>query len=276
VQLVQNTRGGKIMINLKNFKSIFLTVLLTMGVSVIASQNVFATTYTVIKGDSLYKISHLFNTTTANLINDNNLSNTIIHPGEVLDVSRKTYTVKNGDCLFAIAKNTELPLNNLRKFNNKWTDCIYEGQVLNLSETINAIVPESPIVKQTSHSSFKYTASEVDLLARLITAEAKGEPYEAQVAVGAVVMNRVKSCSFPNSISAVINQSRNGRYQFTPVFNGSINKPAQASAVKAAIEALNGNDPTNKSLFFYDNSATDKWILSQPVSVKINKMVFAY
>ena len=90
----------------------------------------------------------------------------------------------------------------------------------------------------------------MDLLARLINAEAGGESYNAQVAVGAVVMNRVKSSRFPNSISAVINQKYNGSYQFTCVQNGNIKRPATASDVKAAIAALSGTDPVKNALFF--------------------------
>jgi len=123
-------------------------------------------------------------------------------------------------------------------------------------------------------AAIKYTASDLNLLARLITAEAGGESYDAQVAVGAVVVNRVKSSSFPNSISAVINQKTNGTYQFTPVLNGNINKPAQGNTVQAAIEALTGNDPTNNALFFYSGSAPMGLNSSQPVSIKIDHLTF--
>ena len=108
------------------------------------------------------------------------------------------------------------------------------------------------------------------MLARLITAEAQGEPYNAQVAVGAVVVNRVKHDLFPNSISAVINQRTNGNYEFTPVLNGNINRPASESAVKAAREALSGNDPTNNALFFYDGVTPKALTLPQPVSIVMN------
>ena len=116
----------------------------------------------------------------------------------------------------------------------------------------------------------------MDLLARLITAEAGGESYNAQVAVGAVVVNRVKSSSFPNSISDVINQKTNGNYEFTPVLNGNINRPAQASAVKAASEALSGNDPTNNALFFYSGGTPEGLTLPQPVSIIIGNLTFIY
>ncbi|WP_258280703.1 cell wall hydrolase [Clostridium sp. CM027] len=127
---------------------------------------------------------------------------------------------------------------------------------------------------QTKPIAIKNDSSDLDLLSRLITAEAGGASYKAQVAVGAVVLNRVKSSSFPNSISAVINEKTNGFYQFTPILNGNINRPAQASAVKAANEALSGNDPTNNALFFYSGSAPKGLTLPQPVSLRIDDLTF--
>jgi spore germination cell wall hydrolase CwlJ-like protein len=119
-------------------------------------------------------------------------------------------------------------------------------------------------------------AYNLDLLARLITAEAQAEPYEAKVAVGAVVMNRVQSGSWPNTIKDVIYQNINGYYQFTPVVNGWINKPAEPGSIEAAKAALNGSDPTNGAEFYYDDTTTNEWILSKPVSTKIGHMIFAF
>ena len=156
-----------------------------------------------------------------------------------------------------------------------------EKQALNDLKKANIKQNESTrqVVETSGTSSsgpraIKYTASDLNLLARLITAEAGGESYNAQVAVGAVVVNRVKSSSFPNSISAVINQKTNGSYEFTPVLNGNINRTAQGSAVRAANEALGGNDPTNNALFFYSGNAPKELTLPQPVSIKIDNLTF--
>lgn len=186
------------------------------------------------------------------------------------NVPTTTYTVKHGDCLYSIAKKHGMSLNTLRQANNKYNDSISPCQVLNIK------ADKISTVHNSTSAAINYTASDVDLLSRLISAEARGEPYSAQVSVGAVVVNRVKSSLFPNTISAVIYQTVNGCYQFTPVLDGNIKKPAQASSIKAAYEALAGNDPTNKSLFFYDYLATDAWIKAQPVSMKIDKLIFAY
>lgn len=135
--------------------------------------------------------------------------------------------------------------------------------------------PTVPKPKPVPTASTNVT-NDLDLLARLIMAEAQGESYDAKVAVGAVVMNRVKSGSFPNSISGVIYQKINGYYQFTPVVNGWINKPANSDCINAAKAALSGTDPTKGSLFYYDNKTTNPWMLSKPVSVTIGNMIFAY
>ncbi|MBU3160979.1 cell wall hydrolase [Clostridium frigoris] len=113
----------------------------------------------------------------------------------------------------------------------------------------------------------KYTSSDLSLLARLINAEAGGESYNTQVAVGAVVMNRVKSSRFPNSISAVINQKYKGSYQFGCVANGSIKRTAPASDVKAARAAINGTNPIKNALFFNNG-------IRKSGSIKIGNLVF--
>ena len=216
----------------KKSKSIFVTSVLTIGISVITAPSIFAAT-----------------------------------------LPTNNYTVKSGDCLSVIAKQHGESLNNLRKVNNKWNDSIYSGQILKVNGTTSSTSVQT---KPTAikNESTKYTASDLRLLSRLITAEAQGESYDAQVAVGAVVVNRVKSSSFPNSISAVINQKTTSSYEFTPVQNGNINKPAQASAIKAAKEALAGNDPTKNALFFFSGSTPKALTAPQPVSVKIDDLTF--
>ncbi|MGH4117759.1 cell wall hydrolase [Clostridium sp.] len=140
-------------------------------------------------------------------------------------------------------------------------------------KTAEKAIPTTP---QTSTVAINNETGDLDLLARLITAEAGGESYKAQVAVGAVVLNRVKSSSFPSSISDVISEKTNGVYQFTPVLNGNINRPAQASAVKAAKAALSGIDPTNNALFFYSGGTPEGLTLPQPVSIKIDDLTFIF
>ena len=109
------------------------------------------------------------------------------------------------------------------------------------------------------------------LLARLISAEARGEPYVGQVAVGAVVLNRVKHPSFPNTIPGVIYQSG----AFSCIADGQFNQPVAESAYRAADDALNGWDPTGGAIYYFNpNTATSAWIWSRPLILTIGKHMF--
>lgn len=109
------------------------------------------------------------------------------------------------------------------------------------------------------------------LLARLVYAESRGEPYVGQVAVAAVVLNRVKSSQFPNTISGVIYQ----RGAFDVVSDGQINLAPDNTAVRAAQDAMNGWDPTYGCLFYYNpNTATNAWIRQKPIKLSIGEHVF--
>ena len=115
--------------------------------------------------------------------------------------------------------------------------------------------------------------SDIQLMARAINGEARGEPYEGQVAVGAVILNRVKDSRFPNSISGVIYQSG----AFTAVADGQINAPIDegSTVYKAAQDAMNGWDPTGGCIYYFNpNTATNKWIWSRPVVKTIGKHRF--
>lgn len=123
----------------------------------------------------------------------------------------------------------------------------------------------------SSSSSGSSNSNNVNLLARLIYGEARGEPYTGQVAVGAVVMNRVKSSSFPNTISGVIYASG----AFDAVRDGQINLTPNSDAKKAAQDAINGWDPSYGAIYYFNPStATNKWIWSRPMTVTIGRHRF--
>lgn len=125
---------------------------------------------------------------------------------------------------------------------------------------------------KSSQSKNNVSSANLDLLAKCVYAEARGEPYTGQVAIAAVVLNRVKSSSFPNTVSGVIYQKN----AFTCVSDGQINLTPNASAYSAAKDALNGWDPTNGCLYYYNPAtATSKWIWSLKVELKIGKHSFA-
>lgn len=115
------------------------------------------------------------------------------------------------------------------------------------------------------------TSGDVALLARLISAEARGESYEGQVAVGAVVMNRIAHPSFPNTLSGVIYQ----RGAFSCLDDGQFDEPVAQSAYAAARDAMNGYDPTGGAIYYFNPAtATSQWIWSRPLIVQIGKHRF--
>ncbi|MBE6799029.1 MAG: spore cortex-lytic enzyme [Ruminococcaceae bacterium] len=123
----------------------------------------------------------------------------------------------------------------------------------------------------TGIDNSSYSSSDYQLLARLISAEARGEPYRGQVAVGAVVLNRVEHPSFPNSISGVIYQSG----AFSCLYDGQFDKPVSDSAYSAARDALNGMDPSSGAIYYFNPAtATSKWIWSRPLITTIGRHRF--
>ncbi len=126
-------------------------------------------------------------------------------------------------------------------------------------------------LSSTVSSATKPASGDVYLLAQCIYSESRGEPYKGQVAVGAVVLNRVKSSAFPNSISGVIYQ----KGAFSAVDDGQINLTPNDSALKAAKDAMNGWDPTGGCLYYYNPAKTsNRWIRSRPIVVRIGNHVF--
>ncbi len=123
----------------------------------------------------------------------------------------------------------------------------------------------------SSSGSSSNNSNDLNLLSRLVYGESRGEPYAGQVAVAAVVLNRVKSSSFPNSVAGVIYQSG----AFDAVSDGQINLSPNSTAKKAAQDALNGWDPSYGAIYYFNpNTATNKWIWSRPMTVTIGKHRF--
>ena len=122
-----------------------------------------------------------------------------------------------------------------------------------------------------SDTSASKSSNDVELLARLISAEARGEPYTGQVAVGAVVLNRIEHPSFPNSLSGVIYQSG----AFSCLYDGQFDQPVSDSAYRAARDAMNGWDPSGGAIYYFNPAtATSSWIWSRPLIVVIGKHRF--
>jgi len=154
---------------------------------------------------------------------------------------------------------------------NKYAACIFFVLILMVTLTIYAQTKKA----ESSISTTKASGDNmVELLARLINGEARGEPYIGQVAVGAVIMNRVKNPSFPNTIAGVIYQ----KGQFSCITDGQFDVAIDENSTvyKAAEDAMNGVDPTNGALYFYNPSKTkSKWLFSLKTVTTIGKHVFA-
>lgn len=164
-------------------------------------------------------------------------------------------TIQSGDTYWKVAKGFGIPIGDLMKANN--SKALITGQ--------NIILPNATV-----------SPADKDLMARLVRAEAVGEPYAGKVAVAVVVLNRVKSNQFPNTIRDVIYEKLNGYYAFTPVQNGEINKAADAESKRAVNEAIALDGKGNGSLYFFNpKTATSDWVFSREATVTIGNHRFA-
>lgn len=193
------------------------------------------------------------------------------------------HVVKPGDTLWHLAQTYQIPIDALREANNLASDTILAGQELTIPvatldqqpETVDTpILPslEGGFVLPEGHYS-RGDLDDIALLARLVFAEARGEPFVGQVAVAAVLLNRTRDPGFPDSVRAAIYQPR----QFETVSNGTINQTPNNLAYLAVLEALAGHDPTNGSLFFWNprKVPASSWVWTRNVKLQIGEHVFA-
>jgi N-acetylmuramoyl-L-alanine amidase len=180
------------------------------------------------------------------------------------------YDVKPGDTMSSIARDHHLTLQELEDANPQISNLnlIYIGQKINT--TINSTRPSEPIPKEPVNTSLSDT--EIDLLARLVRAEAQTEPLEGKIAVACVVLNRLESSQFPDSIKEVIYDPG----QFQPVTNGQIDKPADEESIQAVKAALTDQRQfAPGALFFYNPAiATSRWLDSRATTLVIGQHVF--
>lgn len=172
-----------------------------------------------------------------------------------------TYTVKRGDTLHRISRRFGVSLSQLRSWNGLWTDHLRVGQRLTIP------------TQTTGAGGGRGSRAGVDryLLARLVHAEAEAEPYSGKVAVAAVLLNRVESPKFPNTLAGVVYQP----LAFESVANGRIYTNPSSESIKAAGDAINGWDPSGGALFFWNPSKpVSRWIWSRRIITRIGKHVF--
>ncbi|MFZ5632780.1 MAG: LysM peptidoglycan-binding domain-containing protein [Bacillota bacterium] len=254
------------------FRIGFLSFALCLFFFLSLSGQALAATHTVSSGDTLWKLGVRYGITVDKLKEANNLKGNTIYPGQTLFIpegQQSGYTVRPGDTLYIIAGRYGTTVRELMEANRLTSTVIYPGQKLYIPRQGR---PSAAVSRGTNIST-----SEFETLARIITAEADDQSYETKVAVGAVVLNRVASPLFPNTIRGVVYQvDSGGRYQFEPVLNGWINRPPSEEAIKAAQDALNGWDPTNGALFFWESWVKSNYLNSRPVAGEIGAFTFTY
>ena len=241
-----------------------------LGASLLA-QPAQAANYQVQSGDSLYKIAQKYNVTVQEIKDANNMSADEIYQNQYLYIPDKkqtdsiTHTVVKGDTLSALAKKYKIEINRLKAANGLDSDMIYIGQQL--------LIPKADANLSSRGEDLTLTNSQIELMARIVYGESRGEPFEGQVAVAAVVLNRLFSDEFPSTIEGVIYQN----LAFTAVADGQYNLTPNAQAYQAVRIALEGYDPTYGATYYWNPAtATSQWVWSREITLKIGKHVFAH
>lgn len=233
--------------------------------------------YTVKPGDTLYGIGKKYGLDYHLIIKENDLRSVIIKVGlklRVPVVKHNVHTVRQGENLYRLSRRYGTNLAVIRKVNDLKDTHIFPGMRLIIPDGGSA--GGSAKVQPVFSGRTNFSKDDIYLLARLIHAEARGESLKGQIAVGAVIMNRLGSGSFPGNIRQIIFQKNNGVYQFTPVQDGQINLEPDRTSFYAAEMAIKGNDPTGGALFFYNpETSSDRWIRTLPVTKVIGNHVFA-
>lgn len=172
-----------------------------------------------------------------------------------------THKVKKGDTLFKLSRNYGVSIASIKSANGLKSDKILMGQVLRIPTATNNV----------SRSGGSFSQGDINWLARVVYGEARGESYTGQVAVAAVVLNRLDSRQFPKTVKGVIFQSG----AFTAVADGQINLTPNTTAYRAVREALAGADPSGGALYYWNPAkATSKWIWSRTVIKRIDNHLF--
>jgi N-acetylmuramoyl-L-alanine amidase len=181
--------------------------------------------------------------------------------------STLAYTAQSGDSMWSIAVNHHLTLDELKTMNPQ----IQNPDDIQIGQNINTDTDKNEAKKDITEKPKSISKSDRELLAQLVHAEAKGEPFEGKVKVAKVVLNRVASSKFPNTIKEVILQP----HQFTPVETGAIHNTPTADDYKAVDKALSSNGDKDGSLYFYNpDIAKSTWLNSKPTTVVIGHHVF--
>jgi len=257
--------------DMKKFKRIPETIALALCIGLLIGTwaPVFGQAYLIKPGDNLWKISRYFGVSINSIQEANNLSSDLIIAGRTLEIpdTTKTYTVQRGDSLYLLAKLNGTTIDNIVQVNNLKSTMIMVGQKLTIpTRSAQASTPNETGQRMT------VTNHEMDLLARAVYSEARGESFQGQVAVAAVIINRVIHPEFPNTINGVIFEP----WAFTAVNDGQFWLTPNQTAYSAVKEALSGSDPSKGAIFYYNPvTATNQWIRTRPIITQIGRHVFA-
>ena len=230
--------------------------------------------YYVQPGDSLYLIANKFDTTVDKIKLLNNLIASELYIGQKLyitipDIASNNYNivlsyyVNNRDSLISIANEFAVSAWEIRSYNELKSDVLYSGQKLDIPFAI---------ANEYLSSSYSVTQEEMELLARAVYSEARGEPFKGQVAVAAVILNRIRHPFFPDTIKGVIFEP----WQFSAVHDGQFWLTPNQDAYMAARAALRGWDPTKGAIYYYNpDTAQSEWVYYRNVIVEIGNHYFA-
>ncbi|NLY88761.1 MAG: LysM peptidoglycan-binding domain-containing protein [Firmicutes bacterium] len=230
-------------------------------------------TYTVQRGDTLQGIAQRFGVSLGSLRQRNGLWTDSLRVGQRITIPTGataastggwTYTVRRGDTLYTISQRVGVPVNTLRSVNGLASNTLRIGQRLT--------IPTGGAATATTAGGGSRAGVDTYMLARLIHAEAEAEPYIGKVAVGAVVLNRIESPLFPNSLAGVLYQP----HAFETVTNGRIYNNPSNEAIRAARDAVNGWDPSGGALYFFNPAkVVSSWVWTRTIVNRIGKHVFA-
>lgn len=176
------------------------------------------------------------------------------------------HTVSKGDTLWKISQWYGTTVNEIKRANNYWKDVIYPGQKLVITW------PSTASSRGSGTYSTSFSSKDIELMAKMVYGESRGEPFEGQVAVASVILNRMRDSRFPNTVSGVIYEPG----AFTALQDGQFYLTPDATAYKAADQAIKGWDASGGALYYFNPAtATSKWIWSREIVKKIGKHYFA-
>lgn len=262
-----------------NLKQNYLIAGQILSLPISSSSSGSSSSYRVQTGDTLYLIAQKYGVTVANLKQTNGLYADSLWVGQTLRIPTGTagtntakqgqYTVKSGDTLYLIAQRNGILINALCQVNGLGTNSpLFPGQLLKIPQATSS---------SGGYSYYNYNLSQndLDLLARIVSAESDGESFNGQVAVASTVLNRLRDPRYPKTLSGVVYQVTDGSYQYSPVLDGRINQPASSSSYQAVQTALTGEDPSKGANGFYNPDKTSsQWVRSQTTTAVIGNHVF--